>query len=221
MRYTILALLLSVLLPAPLIAQEVDARYASCTTLTQKNPKEALKMAEKWAQADNVASAYHCRAIALFALKRYAEAGHALEELSHRMQSGNRVLWSNVLRQSAKAWELSGDKARAMVALTRAITPATDEALQNPAMARMAADLLLDRGLLYQSGKRPLHALQDLDHGLSLMPKHLELLLARATLLAEQNENELAQKDIETLLALSQRHAAGLKLKSQLQARSG
>lgn len=177
-----------------------SSQYQTCTELARTDPSKALLMADDWSRKENTASAHHCRAISLFALKRYSDAGEALERLSFMITQSNLMLWSNVLRQSAKAWELDGDKARAIVVLTKAILPTAEEGLENPTFGRLAAELLLARSELYQKAGRTLYAIQDLDQGLMLSPTHHKLLLARASLFVQQKETTLAKQDLEMVL---------------------
>ncbi len=192
------------------------ANYQHCTTLSATDPAAALKMAEKWIQEDNTPSAYHCRAISLFALKRYSLAAAALEDLGTKLTDNNLTLWSNVLRQAAKSWELSGESGKAITVLTQAIHATSDIALDQPPMARMCAELLMDRGALYLAGGRDLYAVQDFDQGLSLAPEHPSLLLARAKLFIKLQENVLARNDLNALLKAQPGHATAGALLNQL-----
>lgn len=190
--------------------------YQRCTTLSASSPTKALAMAEKWIQTDNTPSAYHCRAISLFALKRYSLAAAALEDLGTKLTDNNLTLLSNVLRQAAKSWELAGEASKAITVLTQAIRATSDVALDQPPMARVCAELLMDRGVLYLAGGRDLYAVQDFDQGLSLMPDHPALLLARAKLFIKLQENILARKDLNTLLKAQPGHATAGALLNQL-----
>lgn len=159
-------------------------------------------MAEEWIQKEPKPAAFHCRAMALFALGRYQQAAGALATLEQQLQNDNPVLWGNVVRQQARSWVLAGDNAKAIIALSSGIARVGDEALAQPLLARLCAELLLDRSALYLDGGRDLFALQDLDQALSLSPENPQLLLARAQLFASQNEVELARRDVQALEAL-------------------
>lgn len=198
------------------VPEKSAEEYQRCTSLSVSDPTASLKMAEQWIQKDNTPSAYHCRAISLFALKRYSLAAAALEDLSSKLTKSNLTLWSNVLRQAAKSWELAGESAKAITVLTTAIRTTADAALEQPATARMAADLLIDRGALYTAGGRDLDAVQDFDQGLSLVPDHSDLLLARAKLFMKLQENTLARRDLNALLKAQPGHATAGMLLNQL-----
>lgn len=213
MRYTIyLRLGLCLLVP---VSAQAAPDYTNCTALTRSDPQAALEMADEWSLKANSASAYHCRALALFALKRYHDAAKALDHLSTLVGSDNTMLWGNVLRQSGKAWELSGNRANAIVALTRSITVTAEAGLRDPAMARLAAEALLDRSQLYIAGSRPLMAVQDLDQAIILAPEYEPLLLARASLFLQMGDKPMAQKDLQALLQRNPQHAKAKELLDQ------
>lgn len=205
-------------LPCAHVLAAADDQYTTCTELARVRPAESLKMADRWIQESNVASAHHCRAISLFALKRFGDAGQSLETLGQMIVNDNPMIWSNVMRQAAKSWELSGDKARALVTLTKAIALAADEGLHDAAMARIASDLLYDRSKLYAAGGRDLYAIQDLDQAISLSPANDVLLMSRAEILFRQHEGTLAMSDVNKILAKKPNHAPALELKSKIEA---
>ncbi|MCI5049969.1 MAG: hypothetical protein MRY32_06520 [Rickettsiales bacterium] len=188
--------------------------YKSCTALTRSDPSAALKMADSWSRKSNMASAYHCRAIALFALKRYSDAGQALDQLSTRIGENNLMLWANVLRQSAKAWKLSDNNAKAIIALTKAIHPVSNDGFDNPATARLATELLLERSGLYSEGGRELFALQDLDQALTMTPNHEKALLERAKLLLKMGEIGMAKDDANRILQRSPKNKEALQIQA-------
>jgi tetratricopeptide (TPR) repeat protein len=200
----------------PVWAQAQAQHYQNCTNLTRTDPKAALKMAEEWSLKENTASSHHCRALALFALKRYEDAARALDHLSGVVGGDNRVLWANILRQSAKSWELSGNRAKAVTTLTRAIQTIAEPGLSDPALGRLSADLLLDRGQLYASGGRDLLAVQDLDQAIALTPAHEAALLARANLFIRLSEPAMARQDLQAVLRINPSHAQAKALLGQL-----
>lgn len=213
MRLTIICLML-VAIPCTLVAKE--SLYQSCTKNVKTNPSEALRIADQWIQEQNHPSAFHCRALALFALKRYPEAAKALELLSQRVTQKNLILWGNVLRQAAKSWELAEDKAKAIVVLTKGIQQTANLGLNQPIVGQLSAELLLDRSQLYASGGRELFAIQDLDQALSLAPDNPKLLFARAELFARQKEKTLAKRDLDALANINPNYPGAAQLKKAL-----
>lgn len=215
-RIPILLSLLCILLNIPRPGQAQPPDYETCTKLAQTNPQEALRMADRWRQAHDHPSAYHCRALALFALTRYEEAAKALETLSFVITEKNLPLWSSVIRQAAKSWRLAEDNAKAIVVLSKGIDKTADMALSKPVIAKVAADMLLDRSALYQQGGRELVALQDLDQAISLMPKNPSLLIARARLLLSQDETALARQDLQAAATINPDHPELKQLQNAL-----
>ena len=213
MRNTILCLLF-LLVAAPSVAQ--NSAYQRCTQTVQTDPNAALRTADQWLQEKNHPSAYHCRALALFALKRYPEAAKALETLSFVVTEKNLVLWGNVLRQAAKSWELSNEKAKAIIVLTKGIQKTANLGLAEPVIGQLSAELLLDRSQLYLEGGRELFALQDLDQALSLSPDNPKLLFARAILFSKQREKELAKRDLDSLSKINPNYPGMQNLRKTL-----
>ena len=52
--------------------------YQECTALAATNPGQALVKADAWLKIDTSVAAQHCRAMALYGLRRFAEAGDGL-----------------------------------------------------------------------------------------------------------------------------------------------
>jgi len=197
-------------------AAQQPASYQKCSETVAKQPELALTIAEEWIQVKPHPSAYHCRAMALFALKRYEQAAGALAMLEQKLGDSNAVLWSNVVRQQARSWQLAGNQALAITTLTAGIHRIEEGAITQPILGRICADLLYDRSQLYASGGRDLFALQDLDQAITLAPQNPKLLLARATLFASQQEHELAREDISTLDAIASNYPGVSALKEYL-----
>mgnify|MGYP003386459543 CR=1 FL=1 len=218
MRHTIFHLLatISALFCADAYAAMDSHEYKECAALTRTDPAKALQVANEWSHRENAAPAFHCRAIALFALKRYPEAAKELGELSTRIGQSNITLWANVLRQSAKASELSGDNAQAVVSLTSAIGPVSAEGLKDQAVARIASELLLERSRLYNISGRQMFAVQDLDQALELSPDNVSIMLARARLFIEMKQDKLADRDIEQALQIQPGNPEAIKIRGLL-----
>lgn len=199
-------------------AQTQNDQYQACTDLARTNPAQAKTTAEEWVRVDNTPSAHHCLAIALFALKQYEPAAKSLETLSDRVTEKNLSLWANVLRQAARAWELHGDRERAIIALTKAIQETADRGINHPATGRMAADLLIDRGRIYASVERNLYAFQDLDQALSLSPGYEPALLLRAEVSLKEHAYDMAKADLKKILDKTPNHPQATALLQQTQA---
>lgn len=198
------------------VAAANNPEYKGCAGLTRTNPAKALKTAEEWIQREPVPPAYHCRAIALFALKRYPDAAKELQELSTRIGQANLTLWANVLRQSAKASELNNDTAQAIISLTAAIEPVAAEGLKDQAVARLGSELLAERSKLYTQSNRPMLAIQDLDQALELSPDNVSIMLARSRLFIDMKQDRLASQDVEHALQIQPGNSDALKIRSQI-----
>lgn len=198
-------------LHAPASADDQQT-YRECSQLVKTDPQAALEMADGWIQSDNHPTAYHCRALALYALSRYNEAARALETLSFIIGDSNPVLWGNVMRQAARAWQRDDDKAKAIVVLTKGISHYMDRAFDDEVIARMVSGLLQERSDLYHKAGRELMALQDLDQAISLTPDDDKLLIKRAELFIEQGEAALAKRDLAKVLIASPTNARAHKL---------
>lgn len=212
----ILITLLAISVAVPAWAQSNDARYQECSKKASTDPHAALKEAEQWMIEANVASAQHCKAIALFGLKRYRESAAELQRLAIRLEKSDRILWANVLHQAARSWELSGNRQRALASLDYAISGLDDIAHDKSSAARMLGEILLKRSEVHVKGGDPLKAVQDLDHAVSLQPKNDDFLLARAEVLKQLGENALAKQDVEAILKRNPRHAQAKALLSKL-----
>lgn len=208
------------LFPVAARAAATDERYSACTDLARTKPEASLKLADRWLQEAPSPSAYHCRAISLFALKRYQEAGRTLEQLATKIGPQSAMIWANVMRQTAKAWQLAGDKAKALISLTQAIQALTQQSPQNTVNNRILADLLNDRSRLYASGGHELYAIQDLDYALTVAPQQDDLLLARSELLLRQGALHQAMADVNAVLLHNPNHVPAQELKTRISGQS-
>ena len=198
------------------IAAGNDARYQDCSKKAADNPQLALKEAEQWMIESNVASAQHCKAIALFGLKRYRESAAELQRLAIRLEKSDRMLWANVLHQAARSWELAGNPTRALASLDYAISGLDDLAYEKSTAARVLSDILIKRSEVHAATGDKLSAVQDLDHAASLQPKDEKVRLARAKLLIDLGEKSLAKEDVQAVLKQNPRSSEAQALKGKL-----
>lgn len=198
------------------VAAANDARYQACSKKASSNPQAALKEAEAWMIESNVASAQHCKAIALFGLKRYRESAAELQRLAIRLEKSDRMLWANVLHQAARSWELAGNRQRAIASLDYAVSGMDELAHDKASAARVLGDILLKRAEVHQTQGDPFKAVQDLDHAVSLQPTNDKVRLARAKLLVELKESALAKQDLQAILKRNPRHSAAKALMKKI-----
>ena len=200
----------------PLGAGANDARYQACSKKASSNPQAALKEAEAWMIESNVASAQHCKAIALFGLKRYRESAAELQRLAIRLEKSDRMLWANVLHQAARSWELSGNRQRAIASLEYAISGLDELAHDKASAARVLGDILIKRAEVYEKEGDRFKAIQDLDHAVSLQPTNDKVRLARADLLVKMGETAMAKEDLQSILKRNPRHSAAKALMKKI-----
>jgi len=103
-----LACLALAFLPLPAAAAEAVADYSQCVALAQRNPALAEERASAWQNEGGGAAAIHCSALALTALKRYAEAARKLDALARDKAIGNGTDRAALLDQAGNAWLLAG-----------------------------------------------------------------------------------------------------------------
>ncbi len=184
--------------------------YEACATLATTDAAAALKKAEDLARTDNTIGSAHCRAMALYGLRRYQEAGEALDKIRDALPEGEEVLRSYVTRQAARAWVEAGQHEKARRSLSVQIARLAPRAHDQPRTGRQVSELLLDRAGIYMKQGQTTDAVQDLDHALSLRPNGEDLLLARAELLLAIGDKALAQEDLQRILRMNPRQPQAL-----------
>lgn len=171
-------------------------KYEDCSANAEKKPSLALAESEAWLKKSGPSSAaYHCKALALFYLKRFTESAELLEYMASILPRDSRKLWVNVMRQASVARVHAGMTDKALADLGIALTYAIDQNLREPAV-----ELLLDRARLYASLDMLMDAVQDTDHALSLSPGDTKVLLERARNLRNAGKYDLAREDIQRVL---------------------
>jgi predicted Zn-dependent protease len=208
-KYTILFLLLIFCLPA--VTHAADDPYQHCTALVTSNPAQALSEAEAWYQSTRLPAARHCRALALFGLKRYKQSAQELENLLEVVGQQQPELWLNILQQASTARFAAGDTKRSLDILMLGISFADIKQRQQD----MLSLLLKHSDICRQSGNT-LCAIQDLDHATSLSPDDPTLRLKRAEVFIDLKEYKLAQQDIDGVLKRDPPNAAAQQLQARL-----
>ncbi|MBX9726919.1 MAG: hypothetical protein K2X09_06605 [Rickettsiales bacterium] len=204
-----LNLLCSVMLVA--IAAEAHAQpasmqspaYQECTALAASNPEKALAKADVWLKIDSGVAAQHCRAMALFGLHRFAEAGDALAAVRESISPETITLRSYVARQASQAYLNASSADKALVVLTAQINEISSVRSDNVNAAKQTATLLLDRARLNITYGKLGEATKDLDHAVSLTPINEEVLIERAGVFEKLGDIPLARNDLDTVLAIN------------------
>ncbi|MEO8300832.1 MAG: hypothetical protein ABI608_03510, partial [Rhizomicrobium sp.] len=92
------------------------------------NPVAALADAEGWVRAGGAVPAEHCAALALFNLKRYAEAGTRLDRTAGGPATLSAEFRVALFTQAGNAWLVAGDGARAVQSFSGALALSAGDA---------------------------------------------------------------------------------------------
>jgi predicted Zn-dependent protease len=177
--------------------------YKECIALSNSNPAQALIKADEWLAIDNGVAAHHCRAMALYGLKRYSEAGESLNALRMIIPEENVALRSFVAKQAASAWTNATRADAALSMLDTQIEEMNNARGNNAANAKLTADLLLERARLNITYGKAALAARDLDHAVSLTPLNVNVLIERAQTFELLGDPALARADAESALTLN------------------
>jgi tetratricopeptide (TPR) repeat protein len=195
MRFLFLAVLTVLSLSARMASARPasdSAHYREClTAASSRNPAFALGDAEAWAKAGGGIPARHCAALALVSLKRYAEAGVALDKLAADRAVPDVAFRAELFDQAGNAWLLAGDGARAVQSFSAALTLSADD-----------ADLFADLARAQAMRKDWHEADLDLNAALQLQPRRADLLVLRASARRALKRYGDARTDIAAALKL-------------------
>lgn len=177
------------LLPAWLWAKE-SFDYQECSALTNSNPQKALEYANRWLkQNKNEAFAHHCQALATYGLQRFGEAAEKLEAVAEHPNLPE-ALKTQIWEQAEQAWKRAHDDAKADIALGMAI-----EAADRQKQTEIAVKLLIRRAQAYIAQNKPLQALQELDHALTLDPSSQQARALKVSVLGQLGKPELSLEE--------------------------
>ncbi|MDE2228466.1 MAG: hypothetical protein KGL11_05425 [Alphaproteobacteria bacterium] len=177
-------------------------QYDSCLAQAHRDPEAALKTARTWRQAGGGFPAEHCAAIALVALKRYAEAAQRLEALAGAMMSESATLRGDALDQAGQVWLLANQPDRAKAAFDGALS-----------FDPRNSEFLIDRAEALADGEHYWEAIDDLNRALDLDPDSVDALVFRASAYRHVGGADalaLAQADVERALKLAPNSVPGL-----------
>src|SRR5258708_7806589 len=105
-----------------------STRYRRCMADSSANPGAALADAESWARAGGGVPSEHCAALALFNLKRYAEAGARLDKIAGGPAKLDAEFRVALFDQAGNAWLMAGDGARAVQSFSGALALSAGDA---------------------------------------------------------------------------------------------
>ena len=175
-----------------------SAHYQVCLNEARRAPQEALAAAEDWRNAGGGFPAEHCVAVALFGLKRYAEAAQKFEDLAGRMMASGPDLRAGALDQAGQAWLLAGRPDAAAAAFAAALR-----------LTSGAPDLLIDSARAAAEAKRWKIAIADLDQVLKRDPDRADALVYRASAYRQLGVLDRARADADRALALAPDNVEG------------
>jgi tetratricopeptide (TPR) repeat protein len=190
--------------------------YKECTALATSNPMMAEAKANEWLKFDDGIGAHHCRAMALYGQRRFAEAAQELDAVHGKISPQNITLRSYVARQGSKAWIEAGRPDAAIANIGMQINDLANAPNDNATQAKLTSDLLLQRARLNATYGKYSEAVQDLDHAVSLNPTNEDVLLERANAFEQLHDIPLAKNDVAVVLRLNPGNAKALAVKKRL-----
>jgi len=215
------------LLPLPAAGAEGVTGYSQCVALVQKNPALAEESARAWQDEGGGAAAIHCSALALTALKRYAEAARALDALARDKAVGNNLDRATLFDQAGNAWLLAGLGNNAVQSFSAALgrDPNNVDFLVGRAQARAMqkdwagaeadlstallkdqnrADLMVLRASARWALNRKEDAATDILRALELYPDYPAALIERGRMKYEAGDKNGARADWKKAVATGQ-----------------
>lgn len=169
-------------------------QYVECSELSQSQPDKALAMIEASPAQSADPSIQHCKAMSLYNLGRFREAGDLLNQLSVQYEKARVPLALDLLQQAYRAWQMAEDKQQVRHVLNRAVSVS----LLNH-QTQLAQYWLEERAgwLLEQD---PARAVQDWDHLLNYDARRAPWLVGRAQAFDKLGQKKLARQDYKQAL---------------------
>jgi tetratricopeptide (TPR) repeat protein len=198
----------SQVLAAPEKVVEHNAAYEHCLASVKRDSRAALTEAEQWSASGGGAASLDCAALALVQLKRYGEAGQALENAARLTAAGAPRV--DLLDQAGNAWLLAGDTAKAESDFTAALMTAPKD-----------EDILADRARARGAAKNWSGAIEDLTAVLALDPDRADISVLRASALHAEGKKEEASADIARALIIYPGYPEALVERGAMRMQSG
>ncbi len=214
-------------------------RYDNCLLLIRISPQRAFDAAATWETSGGDGAATHCAALALVALKRYAEAGTRLDQLARN--TGSNADRAQLYDQAGNAWLLGRRAQEAQTSFTTALqlSPSDPDVLADRARAfamkanwqaaesdltaalsrdpRRAEFLVLRASARHALGRKQ-DARADIDLALRLEPNNVEALVERGEMKLEAGDQAGARNDWQSVIDQSPRSAAAADAKQHIDA---
>ncbi|MCU0839043.1 MAG: tetratricopeptide repeat protein [Rhodospirillales bacterium] len=179
-------------------AAKVPRSYAECASLVAADPERALAAADAWLAASGGGMAERCRAGALVALSRPADAAVIYERLAAGA-AARPPAEADFYALAATAWRLAGEAEAALGAIDRAI-----------AIYPADAALRIDRAEANAALGRFADAIEDLSRALDLDSGNVDALTLRASAWRQTSALREAEADLDRALTLSPGHGEAL-----------
>jgi tetratricopeptide (TPR) repeat protein len=168
-----------------------SVHYRNCVAASSANPAAALVDAEAWAKQGGSVPAQHCAALALFNLKRYAEAGTRLDRIAAEKSVPDASFRVSLFDQAGNAWLLAGNGDRAVQSFSAALTLSAGD-----------ADLFADLARAQAMVRNWQEVVLDLNAALQISPHRVDLLVLRASARRALKRYDEARADIAVALKL-------------------
>jgi tetratricopeptide (TPR) repeat protein len=185
-----LLLTFSALVPFPAAHAAAEMDYSQCVAMVDSNPDLAEERSRDWHQQGGGRAAAHCNALALTALKRYAEAAREFEGLS-KDRSISFSEHAALLDQAGNAWLLARQGTNALQDFSDALVMTPND-----------AGLLVDRARARAMMKDWKGAETDLSAVLMRDQNRADVLVLRASARWAMGRKEEAATDIVRSLDL-------------------
>jgi tetratricopeptide (TPR) repeat protein len=205
-----LACLAFALLPLPAAAADNVVTYSQCVALAQKDPVLAEERARAWRNQGGGTAAMHCSALALTALKRYAEAGRMLDALARDKAIENNLNRAELFDQAGNAWMLAGLASNAVESFSAALGQSPNN-----------IDFLADRARAHAMLKNWAGADADLGAALLRDQNRVDLLVLRASARWALNRKADAATDILRALQLYPDYPSALVERGRMKYEAG
>lgn len=196
---------------SPLDAPDLQGsdRYERCINLAHQSPQSAYDAAVQWQNQGGQAAAIHCSAVALVAMRRYAEAASRLDQLAHDRGVSGAFPRGDLLDQAGNAWLLANQPANAEASFTTALVLSPDD-----------PDILADRART-RAVEHDWHGAEiDLTNAIAHASRP-EFYVLRSSARHAMGDKKGARADIESALALSPNDPEALVERGAMRAEAG
>lgn len=190
-------------------ARGEDMTYGDCTAMVERSPATAERKAADWLTHGGGPGAMHCRAMALFELKRYDEAARIFDTLA-RNHDLDRKERSALSGQAASSWLQAGHMRDALQSYNAALA-------DNPGDQGLLIDRAAARGLV----KDWKGAEADLSAALTQDANRADLLVLRASARWAMDHKADAASDIVRALEVYPDYPAALLERGKMKYSAG